>query len=149
MRIPLPPATRWSDEDRARLGRNVASLRRGAGLSQQALADEMRHQGMDHWRQTTVSRVESGAQVVDCDEWLALEGIVGADVLAGTRYELLGSPPRPSAGRARDTHLRAGFSQAREALEASRRELDKAERYLNDLMDAFENAPDEGATTSD
>ena len=61
--------------------------REAAGLSQVALADAMRNAGMDHWRQTTVSRVERGTQGVKPWESAALDKILGATTSDAARIE--------------------------------------------------------------
>lgn len=84
---------RWTDyehaaaedtPDDAVLATNVARLRQAAGMSQTALADAMRAEGQDHWRQTTASRVERGRQRLTAGEVLALQRILGPDVIHGT-----------------------------------------------------------------
>lgn len=72
-----------SDTDDGVVGANVSRLRKRAGLSQTALALAMREAGQTHWRQNTVSRVETGRQSLNVGEFRALSEILG-NVLEGT-----------------------------------------------------------------
>lgn len=63
------------------LSQNVTRLRKVCGLSQAALAEAMRERGQGHWRQTTVSRIETAKQAVSVGEAVELAAILG-DVLA-------------------------------------------------------------------
>lgn len=63
--------------DDEQMGANLRTAREDRRISQTALAEEMRAAGFDHWRQTTVSRVERGAQRLRLSEVIALEKLVG------------------------------------------------------------------------
>jgi len=62
-------------------GQVIAYFRKRLAMSQQTLAKFMREHGQDHWRQTTVSRVENGNQTIDVSERRALAQILGNDIL--------------------------------------------------------------------
>ena len=72
--------------DNETIAANVASLRKAQGMSQAALADAMRERGQDHWRQNTVSRVETGKQSLSVGEVIALEEILGGPLMRGTEF---------------------------------------------------------------
>lgn len=65
------------------IAENIVRLRKSKGMSQAALADEMRSHGQDHWRQNTVSRVETGKQDLSFGELRVLTDVLG-NVLEGT-----------------------------------------------------------------
>lgn len=65
---------------------NVARLRQAAGMSQTALGKAMHDAGQTHWRQNTVSRVESGTQKLTLGELKDL-GLILGNVLEGTWLE--------------------------------------------------------------
>lgn len=71
-------------DDARRVGSNIRYLREELGISQSALAESMREGGQDHWRQTTVSRVERGTQELSVGELLALERVFGPGTIFGT-----------------------------------------------------------------
>jgi transcriptional regulator with XRE-family HTH domain len=58
----------------ARFRRMLVSARKDAGLTQQALADEL------GWAQTDVSKVERGVRRLDLIEFLAFARVIGIDV---------------------------------------------------------------------
>lgn len=62
------------------IGVNVARLRTVAGMTQSDLAARMREAGRDHWRQTTVSRVENGQQRLPQADLHALTEVLGDGV---------------------------------------------------------------------
>lgn len=66
------------------IARNIVRLRKAKGLSQSALADAMRERGQDHWRQNTVSRVETGKQSLNFGELRDLTDVLG-NVLEETK----------------------------------------------------------------
>lgn len=66
------------------IARNIVRLRKAKGLSQSALADAMRERGQDHWRQNTVSRVETGKQSPNFGELRDLTDVLG-NVLEETK----------------------------------------------------------------
>lgn len=66
------------------IGENVARLRKDLRLSQEQLAAHMRSAGATHWRQNTVSRVETGKQEPTFLEVVYLAGILGTEVYRGT-----------------------------------------------------------------
>ncbi|MFK5688737.1 helix-turn-helix domain-containing protein [Ornithinimicrobium sp. LYQ92] len=70
--------------DDRRVGSNVRYARQEVGLSQSDLAAAMREAGQEHWHQTTVSRVERGAQSITVAEGMALTTILGPGVSFGT-----------------------------------------------------------------
>ena len=81
---------------------NVRELRSAAGLSQAALAQQMRERGHDHWHQTTVSRVESARQGLRLGDVAALNEILRGNVLQGAP---MFSPENQEAALARLDHL--------------------------------------------
>lgn len=109
----------WVDgaHDREVVGANIARRRRELSMSQTELAKAMQVAGMTHWRQNTVSRIETGKQEISVREAEALRGIVG-DVLAGTDFA---STVRQAAGEFRnkllDRKLRAVEASLNAALE--------------------------------
>lgn len=72
-------------DDAAVIAENIRRLRKEKGLSQAALAAAMREADQGHWHQTTVSRVERGAQRLNLDEAEALGEILGG-VFTGTAF---------------------------------------------------------------
>jgi transcriptional regulator with XRE-family HTH domain len=74
------------DDDSEVVAFNVARLRKGLDMSQTALAEAMQEAGQTHWRQNTVSRVETGKQAFSLGEVRALTDILGGDVMAGTFF---------------------------------------------------------------
>lgn len=76
-----------NDADKRRIGSNIRYMRQEKGLSQQDLAREMKGRGQTHWHQTTVSRVERGAQEVNLGELRALEQVLGSGLMFGTRTD--------------------------------------------------------------
>src|SRR4051812_21058121 len=75
----------------ARLAENVRKLREKAGMSQTALAEQMRERG-HNWHQQTVGRVESGTQPVRYSEAVALGAILRASL-----NQFTWSPPEVTA----------------------------------------------------
>lgn len=65
---------------------NIVRLRKQKRLSQSDLAAMMRAAGAGHWRQTTVSRVETGKQALTWQDVQALEAVLG-DVTGGEGAE--------------------------------------------------------------
>lgn len=70
--------------DARRVGSNIRYLRQEDGLTQSGLAEAMRDAGQTHWHQTTVSRIERGAQTPTAAELLTLEKLLGTGLLFGT-----------------------------------------------------------------
>lgn len=99
--------------DDAVMAANVMRLRKARGMNQTALADAMRAAGQGHWRQTTVSRVELGKQRLTGGEVMALQKILGNEVIDGT---------------AMDTLMKVSYPRVRE--DAARRALAEAEQAL-------------------
>ena len=58
-------------------GAEIRAAREAARMSQNALAEAMRRAGQEHWRQTTVSRVERDIQRLTVDEWFAIRDVFG------------------------------------------------------------------------
>jgi len=75
----------------ARLAENVRKMREQAGMSQAALAEQMRKRG-HNWLQQTVGRIESGTQPVRYSEAVALAAILGASL-----NQFMWSPPEVTA----------------------------------------------------
>lgn len=73
-----------ADDDDRVIAANVARLRKAQRMSQDALGAAMRDAGQAHWRQTTVSRVENGRQRLTAGEVLALQQVLGPDVIGNT-----------------------------------------------------------------
>lgn len=71
----------WSVEadqaDSMALASNVQRQRKVLGMSQTELAAAMVKAGRTHWRQNTVSRVETGKQELSFGDLRALQGILG------------------------------------------------------------------------
>ena len=74
------------DDDSEVVAFNVARLRKRLDMSQTALAEAMQEAGQTHWRQNTVSRVETGKQALSFGEVRVLTDILGGDVMAGTFF---------------------------------------------------------------
>ena len=132
----LPVSQHWEEADKVRLGRNVRDLRVASGLSQTALADAMRVAGLEHWRQTTVSRIERGTQVINMGELKALEAIVGEGVLRGTELE---EGMRKAGRRIHDAYVRVKLGLADQALTDTIEQAETARfqvRQLRYLFDA-------------
>lgn len=121
----------------------VARLRRHHGMSQTALAEAMRGAGKTHWRQNTVSRIESGKQGLTVSEVSALRTILG-DVLAGTSFsEKARQIADAITERATATRLRnaeAALSTAQEFIEQALKEI-QALRTANDDETSQELGP--------
>lgn len=101
------------DRDDDALAANIARLRRTRRLSQKALAEAMRNHGQDHWRQTTASRVELGQQRLTGAEVVALQKVLGNEVIAGTELDALLKVSYPAV---RDEAARRALAEAEAAL---------------------------------
>jgi transcriptional regulator with XRE-family HTH domain len=73
------------DQAEERFAANLRGARERAGLSQEAVASQMRDAGFDVFRQQTVAAIESGSRSVRLGEALALGRIVGSDMSALVR----------------------------------------------------------------
>jgi ribosome-binding protein aMBF1 (putative translation factor) len=133
----LPIAQKWVEQDKVRVGQNVRDLRAAAGLSQVALADAMRNAGMDHWRQTTVSRIENGAQTItNTGELKALEAILGDGVMRGTDFEDM---MRKAGRRIHDAFVRVKLGMADKALTESIEQSQAALKQVRHLRYVFDD----------
>ena len=125
---------------------NLMEARKHAGLSQKAVAEQMRAAGY-RWHPQTVSRVEAGEQAIRVGEAFALARITG------TTAEALARPPqaaqdvfelRQATGKVWQAQAEAQFAaarhrEAREALAAmlaSLREAGKADALAEQVADA-------------
>lgn len=72
---------------RSEIGRNIKILR--GSLSQEDLAEQMRHRGYDTWSQSAVWAVESGKRALPIDEAEALAQVLGVplDILLATEFD--------------------------------------------------------------
>jgi transcriptional regulator with XRE-family HTH domain len=62
----------------ADFGQRARALREAAGIKQESAASRMRKLGHTGWRQTTLSKVESGQRPVSLDEAYCLALVLGA-----------------------------------------------------------------------
>lgn len=84
-------------------------------MSQTELAHAMQSSGMTHWRQNTVSRIETGKQEVTLREMQALGGILG-DVTSGTDFA---TAVKQAAGEIRNRLLDRKLRAVEESLNAA------------------------------
>lgn len=117
------------------IGENIKRRRRELGISQKGLAEKMRERGRDSWHQNTVSRVELGRQdVVVYDDVLALQDILGSDLIEGTGWE-----PSDRVGAAATRLMiqtaHKDVQQAMERLERVEGVLANYERLLGEKAD--------------
>jgi transcriptional regulator with XRE-family HTH domain len=78
--VAVVEAEEWRDHAEERFAANLRAARERAGLSQEALAAQMREQGFGHVRQQTVAQIEAGSRSVRLGEALALSGITGTSI---------------------------------------------------------------------
>ncbi len=122
-------------DDMEVLAFNVARLRKRLGMSQTALAQAMQEQGLSHWRQNTVSRVETGKQELSVRELRALGEILGP-VLGGTDFAgTLAQAARGTLNAMLVLHLR----RLHLALDKSMTELAQADAEIRWLRTAFDD----------
>lgn len=113
------------DDEQQQIGMNVAALREGESLSQEALADAMRLCG-HRWTQATVWSIEKGKRAIKLTEALDLADILGTDVAS-----LVLSEPETAVKRAmREVHVAEG------AMSQGLRAYDEAHRALVDAVQA-------------
>lgn len=118
-----------SGQDDDLLAANVARLRRSQRLSQAALAEAMRAQGMTHWHQTTASRVELGRQRLTGGEVLALQKILGNEVIAGTELAGVTALAYPAV---RSRLAQQALAQAEDALTQALNTVRELRAMFND-----------------
>ena len=121
----LDPVERW-------FAANLKAAREQAGLSQEAVAAQMREEG-HNWRQQTVAKIENGTQAVKLGEAHSVAQIVGstAERLAWPLEQArLGMVLRGATGRLRK--LRDEHQAAGEKLEQARQRLEKLVKDLRD-----------------
>ena len=106
---------------------NVVRRRKQLGLSQVALADAMREAGMDHWRQNTVSRIETGKQELTFREVKVLSQILGNITAGIDSFDQV----RRAAGELRDSILSRKLQRAEASLVAALEEI----RELRSVFD--------------
>lgn len=121
-----------------RLVQNLVDLRRESGLTQSGLASLVQAMGLDHWRQTTVSRIESRTQDLTAQEVMALGGIFGRTLFegtvlawAGTEYAEVTEAAQQYAERAMELaalEQRLAMAQAELAAASGRAEEAQAQR---------------------
>lgn len=70
-----PPVS--SDANEADAVRWLGEARKARKISQERLAAHMRERGFTAWRQTTVSKTESGQRPMLLGEWVALRDVLG------------------------------------------------------------------------
>ena len=70
----------WQDHAEERFAGNLRTARDRAGLSQQAVAAQMREMGFGHIRQQTIAQIEGGTRSVRLGEALALSRITGTSI---------------------------------------------------------------------
>lgn len=114
---------------KAALRRNLVELRRASEVNQEALARAMQAMGLAHWRQTTVSRVERGAQDLTAEELIALGFIFGQPLFEDTMLEWSDeSPFMPDVGdQDAIVAARLKLAQAQALAESRRARLKEAE----------------------
>lgn len=76
-------AERLAAVDRKRVGRNLATARKAAGMTQGELADALRGRGLDDWYQSTVSRTENGLRGMRDREFDIIGAFLGVDLGEG------------------------------------------------------------------
>lgn len=105
----------YAGDDQSILGANIARKRRELGMSQTALAIEMRSRGISHWHQATVSRIELGKQPLGVREVQVLNSILG-DITIGTGAQEALVDLQYAAGGLRDRIFDRRLEQAEAAL---------------------------------
>lgn len=123
----------------AQVAENVAALRTEKGWSQNALATRMREIGQDHWRQTTVSRVENGAQGLTVGELRALTELLGQGVVAGSQ---VGRVLERTFGDSLELRARRIRAELREVVQSHEALLKQSRDVLADLDDWLDDAPE-------
>lgn len=122
------------DRDDDALAANIARLRRSQRMSQAKLADAMRAHGQTHWHQTTASRVELGKQRLTGAEVVALQQILGDEVIAGSELDALLKLAYPAV---RDEAARQALADAEQALSG-------ALAVIRELRAIYDNEAKEG-----
>lgn len=120
------------------IARNIAAQRKALGWSQDTLAAEMRHAGLDGWSKVGVSRVESERRRLTLAEMVALTRILG-DMTDGTAWaEITGPPADPCQGTAaRLATLTNRLAQTQAALMQIEQMLMAAQGALVEQQDAL------------
>jgi len=125
---------------------NLMEARKRAGLSQKAVAGQMREAGY-RWYPQTVSRVEAGEQAIRVGEAFALARITGTTAEALARppqaaqdvFELRQATGKVWQARSEAQFAEARYAEAREALAAmlaALREAGKAGALAEQVADA-------------
>lgn len=108
--------------------RNFRAAREAAGMSQAAVAAQMRDLGFPRFEQQTILRVESDGRRVSVGEGIALGRIVGVS------HDVLAQPPDLMKARARLSSVTLHLRELREQERGIRIARDATEQHLERLV---------------
>lgn len=107
---------------------NITTARKAAKMSQAEMGKAMASRGHEHWRQTTVSRVETGRQAIKVAEMETLSEILGVSVIEGTG---LAQSSRDLGRQAREQAVLHRVRQVEESLLDALQMLGDIEKYVH------------------